>query len=224
MASTGLTSLDELLGSDGYPDRSTVLVVGPPGIGKEALGYWFTHSGLIQNDFTLYVTRLSSKEVLQDTKAFGVDFSSKIPFWYSSDGSGQAKFNVNDLASLSYNIKDILKKNENRRTRITIDVLSSLLMLNPPDTIYKFLSQLFDEVKKYDSVLLATLEEGMHPPNVLAAMQQLFDGVVELRLYEEGLRVLPLLRIRKMRGVPPQPGYYNFSFTKTGMEVSAYGR
>ncbi len=64
----------------------------------------------------------------------------------------------------------------------------------------------------------------MHPPNVLAAMQQLFDGVVELRLYEEGLRILPLLRIRKMRGVPPQPGYYNFSFTKTGMELSTYVR
>lgn len=223
MASTGLTSLDQLLGSDGYPDRSTILIVGPPGIGKEALGYWFTRSGLVQNDFTLYVTRLSSKEVLQDTKAFGVDFSSKIPFWYSTD-STQLKFNVNDLASISYNIKDTLKKNENRRTRITVDALSSLLMLNPPDTIYKFLTQLFDEVKKYDSVLLATLEEGMHPPNVLAAMQQLFDGVVELRLYEEGLRVLPLLRIRKMRGVPPQPGYYNFAFTKTGMEVSAYGK
>ncbi len=224
MASTGLSSLDNLLGSDGYPDRSTILVVGPPGIGKEALGYWFTQSGLLQNNFALYVTRLSSKEVLQDTKAFGVDFSQRVPFWYSSDGSGQLKFSANDLASLSYNIKDILKRNENRRTRITIDVLSSLLMLNPPDTIYKFLTQLFDEVKKYDSVLLATLEEGMHPPNVLAAMQQLFDGVVELRLYEEGLRVLPLLRIRKMRGVPPQPGYYNFAFTKSGMEVSAYAR
>jgi KaiC/GvpD/RAD55 family RecA-like ATPase len=62
----------------------------------------------------------------------------------------------------------------------------------------------------------------MHPPTVVAAMQQLFDGVIELRLYEEGLRVLPLLRIRKMRGVPPQPGYYNFAFSKTGLEVSAY--
>jgi KaiC/GvpD/RAD55 family RecA-like ATPase len=223
LASTGLLSLDNLLGSDGYPDRSTILIVGPPGIGKEALGYWFTRSGLVQNDFTLYVTRLSSKEVLQDTKAFGVDFSQKIPFWYSSD-STQIKFNVNDLASLSYNIKDILKKNENRRTRITIDVLSSLLMLNPSDTIYKFLTQLFDEVKKYDSVLLATLEEGMHPPQVIAAMQQLFDGVIELRLYEEGLRVLPLLRIRKMRGVPPQPGYFNFAFSKTGMELSVYDK
>jgi KaiC/GvpD/RAD55 family RecA-like ATPase len=218
-----LSSLDNLLGSDGYPDRSTILVVGPPGIGKEALGYWFTHAGLIQNDFCLYNTRLSAKEILQDVKAFNVDFSQRVPFWFAS-GGGQVKFDVNDLASLSYNIKDILKKNSNRRIRVVTDVLSSLLMLNQSDTIYKFLTQLFEEVKQYDSVVLATVEEGMHPPNVLAAMQQLFDGVIELRLFEEGLRVLPLLRIRKMRGVPPQPGYYNFTFTKIGMEITAYAR
>ena len=223
MASTGVPSLDQLLGSDGYPDRSTVLVVGPPGIGKEALGYWFIHSGLVQNDFCLYTTRLSAREVLQDVKAFNVDFSQRVPFWFASEG-GQLKFDVNDLSGLSYNTKDILRKNSGRRTRIVTDVLSSLLMLNQPDTIYKFLTQLFAELKQSDSVVLATLEEGMHPPNVLAAMQQLFDGVIELRLYEEGLRVVPLLRIRKMRGVPPQQGYYNFSFSKTGMEVSAYGK
>jgi circadian clock protein KaiC len=223
LASSGVPSLDNLLGSDGYPGRSSVLVVGPPGIGKEALGYWFTHSGLVQNDFCLYTTRLSAREVLQDVKAFGVDFSQRLPFWFASDG-GQIKFDVNDLAGLSYNIKEVLKKNADRRIRVVTDVLSSLLMLNQPDTIYKFLTQLFADVKQYDSVVLATLEEGMHPPNVLAAMQQLFDGVIELRLYEQGLRVLPLLRIRKMRGVPPQPGYYNFNFTKTGMEVSAYGK
>jgi KaiC/GvpD/RAD55 family RecA-like ATPase len=162
-------------------------------------------------------------EVLQDEKGFGIDSQQKVPLWCASDG-GQIKYDVNDLAGLSYNIKETLKKNAGRRTRIVIDAISSLLMLNQPETIYRFLTQLFADVKQYDAVLLATLEEGMHQPQVLASMQQLFDGVVELRLYEEGLRVLPLLRIRKMRGVPPQPGYYNFSFTRTGMEVSAYGK
>ena len=171
----------------------------------------------------LYTTRLTTREVLQDIKAFGVDFSQRVPFWFASEG-GQINLDINDLAGLSYNIKDVLKKNSGRRMRVVTDVLSSLLMLNQPDTIYKFLTQLFADVKQYDSVVLATLEEGMHPPNVLAAMQQLFDGVIELRLYEEGLRVLPLLRIRKMRGVPPQPGYYNFSFNRSSMEVSAYSK
>ena len=223
MVSTGVSSLDTLLGTDGYPDRSTILVVGPPGIGKEALGYWFTHSGLVQGDFCLYVTRLSVKEVLQDQKGFGIDTQQRVPLWCAS-GGGQIRYDVNDLAGLSFNIKEALKQNVGRRVRIVIDAVSSLLMLNQPETIYRFLTQLFADVKQYDAVLLATLEEGMHGTEVLAAMQQLFDGVVELRLYEEGLRVLPLLRIRKMRGVPPQPGYYNFSFVKNGMEISSYGR
>ena len=222
MASTGLASLDQLIGGDGYPDRSTILVIGPPGIGKEALGYWFTHVGLIQNDFSMYVTRLSVREVLQDVKAFGVDFSQRIPFWYASEGNGQVKLNINDLSGLSYNIKEIMKKNADRRTRIVTDVLSSILMLNPPETIYKFLNQLFAEVKQYDSVFLATLEEGMHPPQVLAAMQQLFDGVVELRLYEEGLAITPLFRVKKMLGLPPLHGYFRFSVTSTGMEVAPH--
>jgi circadian clock protein KaiC len=167
MVSTGVPSLDSLLGDDGYPDSSTILVVGPPGIGKEALAYWFTYNGLIQSDFCLYATRLSTKEVLQDVKAFNVDFSQRIPFWIARDG-GQLKLDVNDLTGLSYSVKDVLKKNAERRIRISTDVLSSLLMLNAPDVIYKFLTQLFVDVKQYDSVVVATLEEGMHPPNVVA--------------------------------------------------------
>ena len=220
MVSTGVASLDTLL-NNGYPDRSAVLVVGPPGIGKEALGYWFTKAGLNQGDFCLYVTRLPVREVLHDIKGFGVDLQQKVPLWLASDG-GQIKYDVNDLAALSFNIKDVLKRNSNRRIRVVVDALSSLLMLNQPETIYKFLDQLLADAKQYEVVILATLEEGMHKPEVLAAMQQLFDGVVEMRLYEEGLRVLPLLRIRKMRGVPPQPGYFNFTLTNNGMEVSAF--
>ena len=220
LASSGIPALDKLL-TDGYPDKSAVLVVGPPGIGKEALGYWFTQTGLVQGDFCLYVSRLSVRDVLQDVKGFGIDIQQKVPFWLTSDG-GHVKYNFNDLAALSFNIKDIMKKNAGRRIRVVVDVISSLLMLNQPEVVYKFLTQLLEDVKQYDAVFLATLEEGMHKPEVLTAMQQLFDGVVELKLYEEGLRVLPLLRVKKMRGVPPQPGYYDFAFSKTGMELRAY--
>jgi len=222
LASSGVPALDKLI-SDGYPDKSAILVVGPPGIGKEALGYWFTQSGLVQGDFCLYVTRLPVSEVLQDVKGFGVDLGQKVPLWLAGEG-GQIKYDVNDLASLSFNIKDVLKQNCERRIRVVTDVLSSILMLNESDMVYKFLSQLLAEVKQYDAVILATIEEGMHKPEVLAAMQQLFDGVIEMKLYEDGLKVIPLMRIRKMRGVPPQPGYYNFSLTQRGMELTAHVR
>lgn len=221
MPSSGFVSLDKLIGSDGYPERSAILVIGPPGIGKEALGYRFAYSGLQQGEFCLYATMLTVRDVLHDIKAFGLDTSEKVPFWFSSEG-GQMKYDVNDLSNLSFNLKEVLKKNAERRIRIVIDSFSPFLMLNPPETIYKFLAQLILEIKRYDAVLFGTIEEGMHVPQVIAAMQQLFDGVIELRFFEDGLRLAPLLRVRKMRGAPPEAGYYNFSITRSGMEISAY--
>lgn len=223
MVSSGIPALDELLGGRGYPDKSAVLVVGPPGIAKEALGYWFTQSGLAQGDFCVYVTRVSVNDVLRDERAFGIESKQGAPVWMANEG-GQIPYNVNDLASLSYNIKDLLKKNSGRRIRIATDVISPLLMLNPPDTMYRFLSQLFADLKQYDAILLATLEEGMHTPQAQAAMQQVFDGVIELKLYQEGLRLLSLLQVVKMRGVATQPGFYNFTLSRNGMEISQYAR
>jgi circadian clock protein KaiC len=225
MVSTGLSTLDKLLGEEGYPDRSAILGTGAPGIGKEALCYWFIRSGLLQGDFCLYVTRMAVRDVLKDAKGFGVDFQQRVPFWIASDG-GEIKYDYTDLAKISFDIKEVLKKNkaEGRRIRIVADVFSPLLMLNPPETVYKFLTQLIADIKQYDAVLFATLEDGMHTAQVVAAIQALFDGVIELRVYEEGLSYVPILKVRKMLGVPPLPGYFNFTFTKGGMEIGAYAK
>ena len=223
MASSGIPALDQILGADGYPDGSVVLVVSPPGIAKEALGYWFTLTGLVQNDFCMFVTKLSVRDVVRDAKGFGVDYSQRVPLWMASNG-GQLKLDLNDLAGLSFNIKDVVAKNSEKRMRITLDALSSILMLNPPETVYRFLSQLFAEIKQRDAVFLATLEDGMHAPQVVTAMEQLFDGVIELKLFEEGMQARPLLRVLKMRGAQPQVGYFNFTLTHRGMEVSPFAR
>lgn len=220
MVSSGIPSLDRLLG-DGYPNKSTILVVGPPGIGKQGLGYWFIQCGTIQGDINLYVTRLSIREVLHDIGGFGIDIQRVTPVWFASD-SRETKYDPNNIAGSSSSILDFLRKNAGSRVRIAIDVLSSLLVLTSPEAIYRFLAQLFSEIKQYDVVLLATLEESMHSPEVLATIQQLFDGVVELRMYEDKLRLLPLLRITKMRGMLPSPSYFHVSFSKTGMEVNPY--
>ncbi len=221
MVSTGLKELDELLGS-GYPDRSSILVVGPPGIGKESLAYRFTQSGMLQGDLCVYATRLSVSEVMQDVRAFSIEPWPQ-PVWLTSE-AGPSRLDINDLTGISFNIKEVIRKTHDRRVRVVTDVLSSLLMLNAPETVYRFLNQLLAEAKQYDSVFLAMIEEGMHEPKVVAAIGQLFDGILELRLFEESFRIVPLLRIRKMRGVPPQLGYYRFTLTRGRMEVTPYAR
>jgi KaiC/GvpD/RAD55 family RecA-like ATPase len=221
LASSGIPALDKLLG-DGYPEKSAVLIVGPPGIGKEALGYRFTLTGIGQGDFSLYVTKRSVHDVLRDAKGFGVDYQNRVPFLMAREG-GQVKIDINDLAGVSFNIKEVLRANQGRRIRIVMDIVSPLLILNPSETVYKFLAQLINDVKQYDAVMLVTMEEGMHSPQVMVAMQELFDGVIEVKVYEEGFKIVPILRIRKMIGGGPRPEYYRFSYSReSGVEVIPY--
>jgi circadian clock protein KaiC len=221
MASSGIPSLDKLL-ADGYPDKSAVLIIGPPGIGKEALGYRFTQSGLGQGDFSLYVTKRSVLDLVREARGFGVDYRNRIPFLIAREG-GQVKMDLYDLAAVSFNLKEVLRANQGRKIRIVMDIISPLLVLNPSETVYKFLVQLINEVKQYDAVMLVTMEEGMHSQQVMAAMQELFDGVVEVKVFEEGMKIVPILRIRKMIGVALRPEYYRFSYsTESGVEITPY--
>ncbi len=220
MVSTGVPSLDNLLVQDGYPDRSAILVEGPPGIGKEALCYWFIRSGLIQGDYCLYATHRPVSDILRDMKGVGIS-AERIPDWIASSGSN-IKLDLRDPTSISVNIKQAAHNNKDRRVRIATDVLSPLLILNSVESMYSYWSQLLSDLKQQDCVTFALAEEGMHAPNVLTTMEQIFDGVIEMRLYEEGLSITPLFRIKKMLGLPPLHGYFRFSVLSTGMEVTPY--
>ena len=222
MVSTGVPSLDHLLGEDGYPDRSSILVVGPPGIGKEVLGYWFVRSGLVQGDYCLYATHRPVSDVLRDMKGVGVS-NERVPEWIASSGS-PTKLDLKDATSISFNIKEAVHRNKERRIRVATDILSPLLVLNPVEAMYSYWSQLLQDLKQQDTVAFALAEDGMHPSNTLTTMEQLFDGVIEMRLYEEGLSITPLFRVKKMLGLPPFHGYFRFSVTNSGMEVVPHVR
>jgi len=154
-------------------------------------------------------------------KGFGVDTDRVVPDWIASSGSAK-KCNLRDTTAVSYDIKQSVSQNMKRRIRVVVDLVSPLLILNSPESMYAYWSQLIQELKRYEVVVLALADEGMHPSGSLKALEQLFDGLIEMKLYEEGLTVIPLLTVRKMLGQPPQPGYFRFSFTHTSMEIASY--
>jgi len=194
--------------------------MGQSGIGKEALGYWFMRSGLLQGDYCLYVTHRPVGDILRDMKAFGVP-ADRVPEWIASSGS-PTKCDLEDFTSISFNLKQAVQKNAGRRIRIVTDVISPLLVLNPQPTMYQYWSRLLGDLKQSDCVILVTAEEGMHSESTIAALEQQFDGVIELRLQVEGMSITPLLRVKKMLGLPPLHGFFRFSVTNRGMEVVPY--
>ena len=196
MPTSGVAALDRML-AGGYPEKSAILVEGPPGNEKEALSYKFLHSGLGEGHFCLYITRLPPQEIIQDARACGVDFASQNPLWMSPEG-GNRDYSPSDLAAVSFGVKEILKGHQGTKTRIAFDGLSQLLTLHSPESVYKFLGQLLYEAKRQDSVMLATVQEGMHQPQVVSSMELLFDGVLAVRRNDTGgLEVT----IKKMRGL-----------------------
>lgn len=227
MVSTGLEGLDAIL-PQGIPERSATLIVGPPGVGKEAVCYWFLSASLREGAAAIYVSRHPASELIEDARGYGVRLDGPI---INVDCSGlpstSATFscNLSEITGLSLTLKKVVAENGNRKVRIVLDILSPLLLLNSLENIYKFLSSLLLDFKKYDTVLLATVEEGMHSSREIVSFEQLFDGVIELRLYEKDLRVMPLLQVKKMRGLAAQPGFYKFRFDPSGMfEIGIYAR
>ena len=150
-------------------------------------------------------------------KGVGVG-TDRVPEWIASSGS-PVRCDLKDATSISFNVKEAVHRNKERRVRVATDVLSPLLVLNPLESMYSYWSQLLADLKQQDSVMFALAEEGMHPQNTLTTMEQLFDGVIEMRLYEEGLAITPLFRVKKMIGLPPLHGYFRFSVSSSAMEV-----
>jgi KaiC/GvpD/RAD55 family RecA-like ATPase len=215
--SSGIQNLDQIL-DGGYPENSSILVMRPSGIGKESLGYWFVTAGMRNGDYSFYVTHRPVSDVLKNMKAFLGGVPNRLPEWMASAGS-EKRCDLNDPTSISFNMKKILQGNRGKRIRIATDVLSPLFLLNPPENMYRYFSQLIAEMKQHNVVFLAIVDEGMHPQSVLASMEQLFDGVIELKIYEQGLSLTPVLRIKKMLGLQPFQDYFRFSFTQKTMEI-----
>lgn len=153
MVSTGVPTLDNILSGDGYPDKSAILVEGLPAIGKEALGYWFIRSGLVQGDYCLYATHRPVSDVTRDMKGVGIS-TERVPDWIASAGS-PVKCDLRDTAAISFNIKQAVHANISRRVRVATDLVSPLLVLNPLETTHSYWSQLIGDLKQQDCVLFA---------------------------------------------------------------------
>jgi adenylate cyclase len=202
LASTGIEAFDQSLGG-GYPLPYAVLVEGPLGSGKDKLLYSLVRK-TDSSDRCVVVTKSAIADVMRDAKANGVDLAEGT-VWVAADG-GEAKVELENLATLSYSLKEILKKSSGVRIRVAFDILSSLLMRNSSDGVYRFLDQMIAEVKRYDAIFLATIEPGMHPEPVLASIEHLFDGVVSAEPADPVTKTGSAIRIKRMKGVQVAAG------------------
>ncbi|MGD0405798.1 MAG: RAD55 family ATPase [Candidatus Bathyarchaeia archaeon] len=212
MVSTGVEDLDRILEGKGYPERSAILLISPPGAGKAPLAYLFLKSGFISSDAVMCITSKPVDDLLSDMGVFGVDKQS--PARYIQCFADKSQYNMSNLTNLFIEIKRQVDALAVISKRIYIDIISPLFMLHSPKMVYMFMSSLLQYFKDHGATVVASLDEGVVALEAQRSMEMIFDGTIEIKLCEERFNIIPLMRVKKMLGIAPSFSYYRLGVSK----------
>jgi KaiC/GvpD/RAD55 family RecA-like ATPase len=195
---------------EGLPVPSAVLLLADPGAGKEQLTLELLSTRLRVGYKVLWISLENFPNALRATFEFsGFDttthgslefvdcYSSQVGVKsterYSADPSNLPNLSV--AASLA-----VSKLSQDAHLVVMLDSLSSLVQMAGARAAIEFFRTLVGKARSVRADLLTTLNRKAFSPTILASVQEMVDGVLELRLTDDQTDVCRYLRIRKMLG------------------------
>lgn len=220
---TGIPKLDSML-EGGFPENSSVLLYGTPGVGKSIFCQQFLYEGLKNNEKCIFLTFDVRPETIETSMSrFGWDTANKIIFLDcfsyrigTQSPSRYALTGLSDLNQLSMIFEDILNDTEKERKRIVVDSLSTLLLYSDPELSLKFLKDFIASAISQKSTILFTIEEGIHDEKTVAIVNYMSEGQIEMK-FEMDKR---LMRVTKMRDTAVSRSWSEFDITKKGIVMT----
>ncbi len=220
---TGIPKFDEAL-EGGLPERASILLIGIPGAGKTTFCNQFIYEGLKNGEGAIYITlNAAPDEVINNMKSFGWDVSGKpLRFidaysWQMGKEEGKDVVNPANLTNFTIAITKALTemKNQNVR-RVVVDSISTMFLFVPKDLCLRFISMLSARLKGVGITELITVEEGMHTPDVITALNSLTDGTIYFSM-EGDKRTIKINRMKETKTLPVN---LNFKISEKGIEIT----
>lgn len=204
----GIEELDSIVE---IPERSTLLLLGPAIPIKTIFYLKFLFAGLkndipgilITTDKTPFVIReVSTKEkiwienyaknlIIVDCASWSLKERKKEENVIFVPGPAA----LNEISVSIEQAKEKLFK-LGKNMRMVFDSLSTLLLYNNPNTIYRFLQVITTRAKASYTTSLFSLEHGMHDPKIVSTIEHLTDGTIRFR-EEEGKYYIKVSRIKE---------------------------
>ena len=212
-----------------FPKNYTVLVSGPPGIGKfeyclDLMSYYLKNS----ENVIYLATEQSPHEVKVRAKKIGLnleEYENKslifIDCFSWSVGEKPGGFFIENPANLneiSISLDRAVEK-LGKPVRFFFDSISPLFLHNPQSAMTKFFQVLSSRVKSEYGFVLYTLQDGVHEPQLVNTLVYLVDGFIQME-FKENKRLIRRLRIHHLRGIPSDPGWVRFEI-KNGFKLLA---
>lgn len=224
---TGIKNFNDKL-EGGLPEDSTILLTGPPGIGKTTFCNQFIYQGLKQNEAAISILfNAHPGDIKKSMKRFGWNTEGKIILFIDvySWQTGKMitdKYTISNPADLNeFNIKifkAIKELQDKNLKRCCIDALSTLFVYIPSDLALKFVSALFAKLKTTKITSLVTIEKDVLDPKTVAVIQSLTDGMIDLN-YDPTKTTQRLIRIDRMKDTKHFLNWMKFDIGDNGITV-----
>ncbi len=206
----GVPELDAaLLG--GIPKGSLVLVLGPPGAGKSIFGKLFLHGALAAgngDDAFLVLTSEAEQSTVETMSMFnwadGIEKHLRVVDCYSWRlGGKRSKYSapltsLNDVSLTLGKLFEDCKVTPEKDERLVVDSFTDFVRYVGVDKSLRFLDYLRLKLRELGVTGLLLLEEGVHAPRTIAAVEYSTDGTVKMRVSDQGR----FMMASRMQGTP----------------------
>ncbi|HYW33167.1 MAG TPA: circadian clock protein KaiC [Gemmatimonas sp.] len=219
--SSGVTTLDHMLGGEGYYAGSTILISGTAGTGKTTLASHFVDATCRRGERCLFVGfEESPSQLARNMKSVGIDLGhweragtllvrAERPTIYGYEMH---------LAMLQRSIRDF------RPNAVVLDPISGLVGFGSQNAAGAMLMRLIDFLDSLGITCVLTTLIGMDPSRDLdLGVPSLVDTWILLRDSETAGVRQHTVAVLKSRGMPHSNRAESFAITSRGIEISLTG-
>lgn len=206
----------------GLPNKTSIILHGPPGTGIRVFGQQFLFSGLQLGAHCIYFTsERPSHEIMEDMKfydwkveeyvkkkqLFFIDaYTTKYEKSYSADIEilKEIVWDVgasNQLRMALTKYLEQFQKENVKQIRCVIDSLSSLFRTENPEDVIDLFEIIQMAARKYGGIYFFILDRGVHDEQLVNTLLYLADGIFDFTTRERGSELEHVMRIQKLRNM-----------------------
>jgi circadian clock protein KaiC len=220
--SSGIPSLDQMLGGKGYYRGSSILVSGTAGTGKTSLAAHFVQAACRRGErCVFFASEESSTQIVRNMRSIGLGLGA-----WSKNGLLRFEAARPSSHGLEMHLLRIHKLVEELKPKVVVfDPLTTFLSLGDKLETRSMLTRLIDFLKSHQitAIFNSLTEAGGEQEQTEMGVSSLMDTWILLRNFETNGERNRLLYVLKARGIAHSNQVREFVLTDRGIElVEAY--